>query len=395
MKRFLLVAIAVALVGVPTAVLGQTAPSPVTDAVAPADPDTVPGEAIIGFVGFPDAVRTGTYAGYRVVEYNEVLGWALVEAPSVAVVQATLAADANVRYVEPQRVFHAQYTPADPFWMNSDYTWGQYQIWADVAWDKTRGTTAAKVCVADTGLYKAHEEFAGQSRVLQGWDFVFNDNDPNDANGHGTHVAGIIGATINNNKGIPGLAQAAILPARVLNGQGSGTSTQVANGVQYCGDQGAHILSMSLGGAYDATIANAVSYTQGKGTLVIAAAGNDGCACTSYPAGLSGVIGVAAVDKSLNKATFSNTGPAVDISAPGVSIVSTYNSATNSYVYLDGTSMATPFVSGVAALVKTYHPTWSASTISNQLTSTAQDLGAAGRDNSFGYGLVRADRAVV
>ncbi|HEX2022274.1 MAG TPA: S8 family serine peptidase, partial [Candidatus Thermoplasmatota archaeon] len=100
-----------------------------------------------------------------------------------------------------------------------------------------------------------------------------------------------------------------------------------------------------------------------------------------------------AVDKNLAKAGFSNTGSHVDLVAPGVSVVSTYISSTTSYVYMDGTSMATPFVSGIAALVKSRYPTWSASTISSRLTSSAQDLGAPGWDSSYGYGLVRADGA--
>ncbi len=351
---------------------------------------------IVGFETMID-VSGGVYAGERIVDFSQNLKFVTVDVLDFVTFESKLAMDANVAYHEEDALHHALYTPNDPFWQQSDYTWGQYQIWADVAWGRTLGSTATKLCVIDTGLYKAHEEFAGQSRIAQGWDAVYEDNDPNDPNGHGTHVAGIAGATINNGKGIPGMAQATIIPIRVLNAAGTGTTTDIAQGVDICRTSGGHIASMSLGGGSSTTISNAVVAFQNAGGLVIAATGNDGCACLTYPAAYANVVGVGAVTKTLAKASFSNTGSHVDIVAPGVTIVSTYmpvsGCTNNCYVYQDGTSMATPFVSGTAALVKARFPTWTASQISSRLTGTAQDLGTAGRDNSFGWGLVRADLA--
>ena len=352
-------------------------------------------------VGFHQMIDTssGYYAGERIVDFDATLAFVTVEVANPAAFNAHVALDANVRYSEVEGTYQAFWTPNDPFWPTSDYQWGAKQIVANLAWDKTRGSTTVKLCIIDSGLYKAHEEFAGLARVAQGYDFVFEDTDPNDPNGHGTHVAGIASAQEGNSKGIAGIAKVTLVPVRVLDGAGSGTTTDVAQGFRYARDIGCHIASASLGGGASTTIQDAVVYAQNGGVLVIAATGNDGCACVRYPAGYSGVLGVGATDKSNLKASFSNTGSHVDIAAPGVSIVSTYKTisgcTTNCYVYLDGTSMATPYVSGVAALVKSYNSGLTASQISSRLTSTAQDLGAAGWDSSFGYGLVRADRAVV
>ena len=352
---------------------------------------------VVGFHEMPD-VSSGEYAGARVVDLDETLRFVTVEVTDRETFEARVTLDQNVRYHELEGTVQAFWTPNDPFYGTSDYQWGAKKIFANLAWDKTRGSTGVKLCIIDSGLYKSHEEFAGLGRVAQGYDFVFEDTDPNDPNGHGTHVAGIASAQEGNSKGIAGIAKVTLVPVRVLDGAGSGTVTDVAQGFRYARDIGCHIASASLGGGASTTIQDAVVYAQNGGVLVIAATGNDGCACMSYPAGYSGVLGVGATDKNNAKATFSNTGSHVDLVAPGVAIVSTYKTisgcTTNCYVYLDGTSMATPYVSGVAALVKSYNAGLTASQIQSRLTGTAQDLGTAGRDNSFGYGLVRADAAV-
>ncbi|HET6403937.1 MAG TPA: S8 family serine peptidase [Candidatus Thermoplasmatota archaeon] len=365
-------------------------------ALVPGGDETIPDIEHRWIVGFHEMVDTssGYYGLWRIVDESANLRFVTIDGVvDVVTFQAYAAADANVKYVEKEQWHHVLYTPSDPYWTTSDYTWGFKQIYANIAWDKTRGTTSAKVCVLDTGLYKGHQEFSGLSRILGGWDAVYEDSDPNDPHGHGTHVTGIIGAKINA-YGIPGMAQSAIYPVRVLNAQGSGTTTDIAQGYDLCRTSGSHISSASLGGGSSTTIANAVAAYQNNGGLAIAAAGNDGCACVTYPAGYSGVIGVGASDKNNAKASFSNTGSHVDLVAPGVRIVSSYVSSSSSYVYMDGTSMATPFVSGVAALVKSYNTGLSASQIRDRLQNTAQDLGASGKDSSYGYGLVRADRAV-
>jgi thermitase len=351
-------------------------------------------------VGFYEMIDTssGRYGLWEIVDESANLKFVTVEAPDFVTFQAFTTADENVQYIEKEQWHSIQYTPSDPFWPTSDYAWGFKQIKANLAWDRGLGTTSAKVCILDTGLVKSHQEFSGLSRILGGWDAVYEDSDPNDGNGHGTHVAGIIGAKTNA-YGIPGMSQSNIYPVRVLNAAGSGTTTDIAQGYDLCRTSGSHISSASLGGGSSTTISTAVANYRNANGLAIAATGNDGCQCTSYPAGYSGVIGVGASTTSNTRASFSNYGSSVDLMAPGVSIVSSYKATgsctANCYVYSDGTSMATPFVSGVAALVKSRYPTWSASSISSRLTSTAQDLGTAGYDTTYGYGLVRADSATV
>lgn len=385
----------------PAAALGLSSDALVPDALEGVLDETLAVEGTRTVVGFYEMIDTssGSYAGARILDEDATLRFVVVDVVDAAAFEAQVAADDNVRYSEVDQISTITYTPSDPFWATSDYQWGAKQIKANLAWDKTRGATSTRLCVIDTGLLASHQEFSGTSRDLQGYDFVYEDSTPNDANGHGTHVAGIASAQMNNGAGIAGTSQTTLIPIRVLNAQGSGYDSDIAQGIRYCRDQGGHVASLSLGGGGSTTMSSAVSYAQSGGVLVVAAVGNDGCACTSYPAGYSGVVGVAATDKSNLKASFSNTGSAVDISAPGVRIVSSYitvsGCSTNAcYVYLDGTSMATPFVSAVAALVKSYNPSLTASQISSRLTGTAQDLGTAGRDNSYGYGLVRADLAV-
>lgn len=369
---------------------------PVVEEVVDELAEPVPDISNRWLVVFHEMIDTssGYYGTWRIVDESANLRFVTVEVPDFATFQAFVTADDNVHYIEQEQWHSLQYTPSDPWWNTNDYSWGFKQIRAQYAWDRTRGTTSAKVCVLDTGLYKSHQEFSGLSRILGGWDAVYEDSNPNDGNGHGTHVTGIIGAKINA-YGIPGMSQSNIYPVRVLNSAGSGTTTDIAQGYDLCRTSGSHISSASLGGGYSSTISTAVANYRNGGGLAIAAVGNDGCACVRYPAGYTGVIGVGASDKSNLKASFSNTGSHVDIVAPGVRIVSAYTSSTSSYVYMDGTSMATPFVAGAAALVKSRYPTWSASSISNRILSTAQDLGPSGYDSSYGYGLLRADSATV
>ena len=352
-------------------------------------------------VGFREMIDTssGRYGLWKIVDESANLKFVTIDGVlDVLSFRAYVAADENVEYVEKEQWHSIAYTPSDPFWPTSDYAWGFKKINAHLAWDRGLGTTSAKVCILDTGMLKTHQEFSGLSRILGGWDAVYEDSNPNDGNGHGTHVAGIIGARTNA-YGIPGMSQSNLYPVRVLNSAGTGTTTDIAQGYDLCRTSGSHIASASLGGGSSTTISNAVAAYRNANGLAIAATGNDGCLCTSYPAGYTGVLGVGASTTSNTRASFSNYGSSVDLMAPGVSIVSAYKATgsctANCYVYSDGTSMATPFVSGVAALVKSRYPTWTASQISSRLTSTAQDLGTAGYDTTYGYGLVRADSATV
>jgi thermitase len=304
--------------------------------------------------------------------------------------------------------------PNDPsLWDN----WGWSDVGADMVWNNT--TASKNVCVIDTGVDYTHPDLAG--KVIKGFDFVNYDADPMDDFGHGTHVAGIIAAVANNKKGIAGVSTGKIVAVKVLDANGSGTNYDVAQGIWYCanltGSNSVNILSLSLGGPDPSTsMYTAIDYAVNtKGKLVVAAAGNDGDSTRSYPSGYSddpafvgkvlavGAAGYEYQDADGNwhldedcQANYSTYGSWVNFVAPGTDIYSTtpwdkpfsLNAFFDPpvparYAYLSGTSMATPFVSAVAARAWGYKPTWSNSQIETWLHDTGWTLDTDPSDNCW------------
>ena len=322
----------------------------------------------------------------------------------------------------------------DPFFGTSG-SWGQSydDLWwlkrvnADDAWSMTRGA-GSTVAVIDTGFDFNHPDIANnvwynQTELnglpgvdddgngfiddVKGWDFQNNDNNPQDDNGHGTHVAGIIGALADNAIGIAGVApESKILPVKVLGSNGSGLVTNVISAIRYAANLGVQVINLSLGVAkaflsktLQTSFQNAVKYALGKGAVVVAAAGNEGSDVkNSYPAGIHDVIAVGATDPTNQRAYFSNFGTELDFMAPGVDILSLRASGTSfgsnstdpAYSRASGTSMASPIVAGVVALLKSWNPLMSFSEVYGRLRLSAVDLGSAGFDKFYGYGLVDA-----
>lgn len=337
-----------------------------------------------------------------------------------------LAADPNVEYVEPNLVLHATEVSGNDLTVtkvvyDGEETyrydqWGLGAIDAPDAWGELdEDLDPVTVAVIDTGVDYSHPELADRVDTVNDYDYVNNDTDAMDDNSHGTHVAGIIAAE-QNEQGIIGVAEPAdvvILPLKVLDEKGSGNVFNIANAIWDAVDIGADIINLSLGGpGYSQTMADAVEYAVNNGVLVVAAAGNDGDHISYYtPASLPGVLTVGSVNESLNKSDFSNYGEELDLVAPGEHILSSVPASVGEavyatdpygvelengsyYAYYDGTSMATPFVAGVAALLKAQDNSLSAAEISHRLISTAKDLGASGLDNDYGYGLVDAYAAL-
>lgn len=266
--------------------------------------------------------------------------------------------------------------------------WGVNRIGADKIWDKTTGSGIV-VAVIDTGVQLDHADLS--ANISSGYDFVNNDSSAYDDNGHGTHVAGIIGA-VNNGDGTVGPSNTSrIMPVKVLNSSGYGYLSDVAKGIYYAADNGARIINLSLGTTADSSVMrDAVRYAGQKGVLVVAAAGNSYGQSCMYPAAYAESICVVATDRDNKLASFSNVGG--ELSAPGVSNYSTYLG--NRYAYLSGTSMATPHIAGAAATLYSYCPKCTTTEIRQLLRDTAVDLGVAGRDGLFGYGLVDLVAAV-
>ncbi len=304
-------------------------------------------------------------------------------------VLSELKKDPSVLYAQPNYIYKTSAIPNDP---NFNLQWGLTSIKADKAWDISEGSGDIIVAVADTGVDVNHPDLA--SRLVYGYNAINNTNSTDDDNGHGTHVAGISSGIINNSRGIAGVAgKSKVMPIKVLDSSGSGYTFNIAKGIMWAADHGAKIINLSLGSPYhDNYLQDAINYASDKGVLIIAAAGNSNTSAPSYPAALNNVIAVSAIDRSNDRAYFSNYGSYIDIAAPGTSIYST--TFDGAYGSMSGTSMACPFVSGAAALIWSLNTEKSPAEIEDILKSTAYDLGSRGRDDAFGYGLVDVYNAI-
>jgi thermitase len=323
-----------------------------------------------------------------------------------AALAATLNALPGVEYAEVDRPMHLLATPNDPGFAqlyglnNTGQTGGiaDADIDAPEGWDVAGmgafpATGGVKVGIVDTGITQNHEDLVGKTVDCgQSTGGLVRSGSCLDDNGHGTHVAGTIAAIANNGRGVTGVAfNSPLTICKALDAAGSGSTSDVASCITWEADRGAKVISMSLGGGAATTLQNAVRYATSHDALVIAAAGNNGNATLNYPAAYAEVVSVAATDSRDAHASFSNANSDVEIAAPGVNIVSTYNNG--GYATLSGTSMATPHVSGVAAVIRTRHPTFTVAQARSKLDASVDDKGAAGRDTQFGFGRVNLVKA--
>ncbi|MDP8966386.1 MAG: S8 family peptidase [Cyanobacteriota bacterium] len=258
-------------------------------------------------------------------------------------------------FIEPNYIYQAFEAPNDP---DYDKQWNLRSINVESAWDETKGS-GVTVAVIDTGISEVPDLKA--TKFVKGYDFVNDRIDASDDAGHGTHVAGTIAQSTNNNYGVAGIAyEASLMPLKVLGASGGGTVADIAEAIRYAVDNGADVINMSLGGAGESQLMeDAINYAHEKGVVVIAAAGNSNQNSASYPARYPHVIGVAALDSVGVKAPYSNFGAGVDLSAPGGSeagkiLQETIDPESGQSIFegYQGTSMAAPHVAGVAALVK-------------------------------------------
>lgn len=369
------------------------------DLVGP--PASGTGEALLAFEdGAMPAVAVGdTLLGFPVVQVIPQIGIVVVAAPHLDTLRAAVGGLPGLRSVEENGLVHALAVPNDPRYSGQ---YGPPMMGFPAAWSSSAGygSPSIKVAIIDSGLYKAHTDFQA-SRILTGYDYVNGDANPDDTCGHGTHVTGTVAATTNNNVGVAGMSQATILPLKALQAVGgilsvecSGSTSDIAQAIVDATDQGARIISMSIGAsASDSATSSAVAYAYARNVLLVAAAGNDGASNSiDYPAAYTQVIAVGALTDTKARASFSDMGPDLEVMAPGNNIDST--SSSGGYETMSGTSMATPHVAGALALALSCAPSTTNTALRSALQSTAEDLGAAGRDNTYGYGLARVDRLV-
>ena len=281
----------------------------------------------------------------------------------------------------------------DPHYSNQ---WANDLLDIPGAWDTSTGC-GVTVAVVDTGVDASHPDLSGAveagASYLDGGTFVEGDGNV-DPHGHGTHVAGTIGARAGNGEGGIGVAPGVeILPVRVLSANGSGWSSDVANGVIWATDNGAHVINLSLGSYGESSaITSAIDYAVDNGVVVVAAAGNSGAGGpASYPAASNVALAVAAINSSGNWASFSTTGDYVDIAAPGASVFSTLPGGT--YASWSGTSMATPHVAGLAALLVADGLLGHGDVV-DRIVESATDIDAAGHDSKTGAGLIDLEAAL-
>lgn len=320
----------------------------------------------------------------------------------------------DVEYVEPNYIAQALVVPNDPYYR---YQWHLYNpvyggIQMEKAWDISTGA-GVTVAVVDTGIRKGTDLV--NTCFVPGYDYVNNDADPIDDNGHGTHVAGTVAQSTNNGVGVVGVAfNSCLMPVKVLGATGSGTYANVALGIRYAADNGAKVINLSLGGtASGITLSDAVAYAYGKGATVVAACGNSNVSSCLYPAAYDAyVIAVGATQYDETKAPYSSYGSSLDIVAPGGNTAVDQNgdgygdgvlqqtfkiagrTITWGYYFFQGTSMAAPHVSGVAALLLAKGNATTPDEVRAALQETAEEKGTAGWDEIYGRGLVNAAAAL-
>ncbi len=272
------------------------------------------------------------------------------------------------------------------------YQWNLPMIGMEQSWDISKGSSDIVVAVVDTGVDMKHPEF--KDKLVAGHNFINNSNRPQDDNGHGTHVSGIIAARTNNNAGVAGMSwNSKIMPVKAIGSDGSGTAFDIAQGIYWATDHGASVINLSVGNyTPSAALKEACRYAYDHNVVLVAASGNDNSDQPSYPAAYPEVIAVAAVDHLKNRAEFSNYGDYVAVAAPGVDIPSTY--IDSDYAALSGTSMACPHVTALASLIRSVKPDLAVDDVIMLIKQTAADLGKPGKDPMYGYGLIDVNNAL-
>jgi minor extracellular protease Epr len=348
----------------------------------------IPSEAkpiIIGFKGYTDPTIIETY---NITNYTLYKSIDAVSADVSELTYYKLKNDERIRFVENDTSVYIQKKDLQPI---QEIDWGVYSVKAPNIWGERTGE-GVKIAIIDTGISKTHPDLSvngGINLLATSYSKKWDDD-----NGHGTYVAGIIGAG-NNSIGVIGVAPNAELYAvKALDSNGKGNISDIIEGIEWSVQNDMDIVSMSFGSdTYSQALSDACSNAYDSGIILVAAAGNEGDGNSDtnevvYPAKYDSVIAVSAIDCYNIAPSWSADGPEVELTAPGVNVYSTY--LESKYTIESGTSAATPFVSGAAALLKSGNESINSQEIRNLLVENAFDLGDEGRDRIYGYGLVQA-----
>ncbi len=358
-------------------------------------PDYRLGEVIFKPVGD----TAGILKKYRLnlLRRDQRIGYILASAPvgtDIDKLITDLEKDKSVQYAQPNYIYKLSARPNDPQYSRQ---WALPKIYAESGWGVARSNSAVTIAILDSGVDVNHPDLKG--RLVSGTNTVNPLKSTRDDAGHGTHVAGIIGAAVNNGLGVAGVAGIAgvkIMPVKVFD-QWGGSDISISDGITWAADHGAKVMNMSFGSFYRSKVLNdAIDYAYGKGIVMVAAAGNWASEEISYPAAVAKVIAVSALNKNDKLADFSSFGPQIDVSAPGEEIYSTYwdSYKGSTYTELSGTSMASPMVAGLAALLLAKNPKLTNDDVRQIIEVSATDLGDPGWDPQYGHGKINVYRAL-
>lgn len=375
-----------------------SAPVSADEGLPPADAAYVPDRIVVKFkegVSSVHVAQLHASQGTSIVSEIPQIGVQVLSVPpgEVEAKIAAFEADPRVEFAEPDYIAQVAYDPNDPYYRDSTQ-WGPQKIAAAQAWDLSTGDPNVIIAIVDSGTDPNHPDLTG--KLVAGHNFLDGSADTTDDHGHGTHVAGIAAAATDNGVGIAGVAfDSRIMPLKVYNKYANALYSNVSNAIIYAADQGADVISLSLGN-YPSSgyMQYAVDYAWDAGCVIVGAAGNDNVSDPFYPAAYGNVIGVSATDQNDAKASWSNHGSYISVAAPGVSIYSTYWNDGSTYANMSGTSMAAPHVAGLAALLFSQDGTRTNAAVRSLIEETADDLGDAGWDQYYGYGRINAYRAL-
>jgi thermitase len=334
---------------------------------------------------------------------RDIKGWVIKNLNSIYIFRSTVMETPemieyfkqreNIEYAEPNFILmQNEVNGPNDLLYQENYQWNLPVIGTEQGWNVTRGIEDIEIAIVDTGVDLDHPDL--KNRLVKGYNVIDDRSEPDDDNGHGTHVAGIIASETNNNEGVAGMTWfSKIMPIKAMGAKGYGTTFDIAKGIVWAVDHGADVINLSLGNYQPSNVLEeAVRYAFEKNVVMVSAAGNDGSDQPTYPSAYPEVLSVSAVDYNGNRASFSNYGDYIDIAAPGVYIPSTYFN--QQYAALSGTSMAAPHVAGLAALILSANPDLKSSQVIRIIKKSAIDLGDKGKDINYGNGLIDVNSAL-